>query len=473
MSFTRDLLYASRRLRKSPGFFLLALATLGLGISANTAIFSLFYQVLLRSLPVPDPGRLVVFHSDDFHMQGRNSNDNFETIFSYPLYRALRDSAHSFEGVAIRSGGSAQMVTNGSAERLQDEIVSGNFFDVLGLHPRAGRLLTASDDRVGAGNPVLVLSFDYWTRRFAGSTGVLNGTVTLNGTIFTIVGVLPTGFRGILTGNSPDVYLPVSMVSAVDPAWKDYDQPNLSRFTILGRLAPGVSRERAALELQPVFASTVKDEIVQMKITGARRREALESCRVRLVPAAKGLNQLERNWRQPLVVLASMGGLLLLIGCANLANLLLARGVNRSRDTAIRVALGAGRGRIFSMLLAESLVVAAAGAIVGIVAAPLLTSGVLRLLPHDETGGWLAGGVSLPVLAFCTLLMVAAGLISGMRRHGNRPACARGPCWATGPPQSAVDTCRRACGRVWLSPNSRYRWCSCRRLVCSEKALST
>jgi predicted permease len=409
-----NFVYALRSLRKSPGFFLLAVVTLALGIAANTAIFSLFYQVLLRSLPIPDAGRLVVFHSEGFHMQGRNSSDNFESIFSWPMYRSLRDSAHSFEGLALRSGQSAQLVAGGAAERVQTEIVTGNFFDVLRLRPAAGRLLNASDDRSGAGNPVVVLSFDYWTKRFGASASALNRTVDLDGTVFTIVGIAPRDFRGVLSGNSPDLYLPVSMIGAIAPEWKEYDKPSMSRFTILGRLAPGVTREHAALELQPVFASTVKDHVAILKVSSPRVRRDLESKRLDLLPAARGLNQLERQWRKPLWVLASMVGLLLLIGCANLANLLLARGVNRSRDTAIRLALGAGRRRVFSMLLAESLVISAVGALLGAAAAPFLTSAVLRLLPPDETGGWLAGSVNLPALAFCTILMVVAGILSGV-----------------------------------------------------------
>jgi predicted permease len=413
MTFIRDLTHAARNLRKSPGFFLLAVTTLTLGIAANTAIFSLFYQVLLKSLPIPQPTRLVAFHSEGFQMQGNNSNDNYETVFSYPLYRALR-TAHSFEGIAARSGTSAQMMAGGAAERVQVEVASGNFFQVLGLQPQTGRLLADSDDRPGAANPVAVLSFDYWTKHFGAQTSAIGRTATLNGRIFTLAGVAPRGFRGVLSGTSPDIYVPLASVGAIDPGWNDYDRPGMSRFALLGRLTPGVSREQAASELQPIFASTVRDHIVQMKITSARAKQTLQSRRIQLVPAAQGLNQLERNWRKPLVVLASMVGLLLLIGCANLANLLLARGVNRARDTAVRLALGAGRGRIVSMLLAESLIVAAVGALAGMLAAPLLTSGILRLLPADRTGGWLAGGVSLPVLAFCTVLMVAAGLLSGI-----------------------------------------------------------
>jgi predicted permease len=306
------------------------------------------------------------------------------------------------------------MLAGGSAERVGAEIVSGNFFEVLRLRPRLGRLLAAADDRIGAGNPVAALSFDFWRKRFGGDASVLNRTITVNGRIFTVVGVAPEGFRGVLSGNSPALYVPLSMIGVLDPAWRDYDAPRMSRFTLLGRLAPGVSRDRAALELAPLFNATLKAQMPQLKLSGALERKRLESKRLQLSPAARGLNQLERQWRQPLVVLASMAAMLLLIGCANLANLLLARGVNRARDTAIRLALGAGPRRTFLMLLRESLAVAAGGAVVGIALTPLLTAGVLRLLPNDEAGGWLTGGVNLPVLAFCTLLMVATGVISGI-----------------------------------------------------------
>jgi len=414
MRFTQDLRYAFRNLAKSPGFLLLAVTTLGLGISANTAIFSLFYQVLLRSLPVPEPERLAVFHVEKLDMPGRNSNDNYETVFSYPMYRALRDGAHSFQGIAIRSSESAQLLGDGAAERVSAEIVSGNFFQVLGLTPQVGRLLTPSDDQPGAGNPVIVLSYAYWMKRFGGNTSVAGKTVTLNQKIFTIAGVAPEGFRGILSGSSLDLYVPLSFLPVLDPGWKNLDKPNMSRFTILGRLNPGISTERATAELAPLFAATIQDEMKQLKVTSPAARKHLETARIQLAPAARGLNQLERQWKKPLVVLVCMVGLLLLIGCANLANLLLARGVNRSRDTAIRLALGASRSRIVSLLLAESLVVAAGGAILGAELTPVLTAGVLKLLPVSESGGWLSGAISLPVLAFCTLLMVVTGVVSGM-----------------------------------------------------------
>ncbi len=245
-----DILFAFRSLRRAPAFFALAAATLALGIAANTAIFSLFYQVLLRSLPVRQPERLVTLHSDPPKLPGSSSSDNDETVFSYPLYREVRDS-RSFEGLAARSGAPVQMGVEGAAERGHAEIVSGNFFDVLGLRAPVGRLLGPSDDAVRGGNPVAVISHDFWTRRFGASASVLNRSILVNGQPFSIIGVAPRGFLGILAGESPDIYLPISMRAAITPGWNNFDRADSAWLTILGRLAPGVSRQRAAAELAP------------------------------------------------------------------------------------------------------------------------------------------------------------------------------------------------------------------------------
>src|SRR6266567_4647810 len=197
-----DLRFALRNLRRAPAFFCLAVASLGLGIAANTAIFSLFYQVLLRSLPVKQPEQLVLFHSDRPNMPGHSSSDNDETVFSYPLYLQMRES-RSFQGVAARSSTAVQMMVDGVAERGHAEIVSGNFFDVLGIRARNGRLMSPSDDSVRGGNPVVVLSHEFWQRRFGGSAFVLNRTIQLNGLPFAVIGVSPEGFRGVLAGDSP------------------------------------------------------------------------------------------------------------------------------------------------------------------------------------------------------------------------------------------------------------------------------
>jgi predicted permease len=456
MNLIQDLRYAFRNLRRSPGFLMLAVVTLGLGISANTAIFSLFYQVLLRSLPVMEPDRLAVFHVEKFGMPGRVSSDNYETVFSYPMYEALRDAGAKFRSVAARSGEDVQLADNGTAERVQAELVTGNFFEMLGIQPAAGRLLVPSDDNRGGANPVIVLSYGYWMKHFGGGVSAVGRTVTLNQKIFTIAGVAPEAFRGVLSGNSIDLYVPLNVLPDIDAAWKDYQKPTMSRFTILGRLADGVTREQAMASLAPAFASTVQNQIQQIKTASPATRKKLESARMQLAPASQGLNQLERQWRKPLVVLASMVGLLLLIGCGNLANLLLARGVNRSRDTAIRLALGAERSRIVSMLLAESLLVAAGGAIAGIALTPVLTGAVLRMLPNDAVAGWLSNAVSFPVLAFCTGLMVVTGLISGMA-----------PAWQSAHTrEGSVLGDRSATGSGHLSPRVRQG------LVVGQLALS-
>lgn len=408
-----DLLFAVRSMRRAPAFFLLAVATLGLGIAANTAIFSLYYQVLLRSLPVPQPQRLVVFHSDPPNLPGGSSSDNNETVFSYPLYLRMRES-RALQGLAARSGTAVQMVINGVPERSRAEVVSGNFFDVLGIHASIGRLFTASDDTVRGGNPVTVLSHDFWTRRFGGNPSVLNRTLLLNGQPFAVIGVAPAGFRGILAGDTQSLFVPTSMRAALTPGWKDYDRPSSQWLTLLGRLAPGVSRDRAITELRPMFASVLRDHIQQIGVRSQTARARLEAKLLELRPAAQGLNMLEKQWRRPLFVLLAMVLLLLVIGCANLANLLMARAVNRAREIDIRFALGAGRLRIIRLLLTESILLALLGTLLGVLAAPVLTRGIIRLMPSSLLEGWLSGGLDLPILGFSILLMFFATLLFGL-----------------------------------------------------------
>lgn len=218
-------------------------------------MFSLFYQVLLRTLPVPEPQRLVVLHSDPPNMPGGTSSDNSETVFSYPMYRQLRDGLHrSFEGLAARSSDSVQVGVDGSADRAHAEVVSDNFFDVLQLRPRLGRLLTTADDGAQGANPVVVLAYDFWERRFASHASALNRTILVNGQAFTIVGVTPAGFRGVLSGDSPDLFLTNSAKVLITPGWNNYERPGSQWLTIIGRLKAGTTREVAAAEVQPLFS---------------------------------------------------------------------------------------------------------------------------------------------------------------------------------------------------------------------------
>ena len=407
-----DLLFALRSLRKAPGFFLLAVATLGLGIAANTGIFSLFYQVLLRSLPVPDPERLVLLHYDKPELPGDGSNDTNETIFSYPFYVSMRDS-RALAGLAARSSSPLQMTIDGATERTRAELVSGNFFSVLGLTPRLGRLFTGADDSIRGGNPVAVLAYDFWMRRFAGSTAVLNRTILLNREPFTVVGVAPEGFRGILAGVDRDLFVPVSMMAALNPGWVGFDDPRTQWLTVVGRLAPGASRERARAQLQTIFSSGVRT-MMDRGNAPKEERARFEHKRLELHSAASGLNSLERQWRQPLYVLLAMVLLLLLIGCANVANLLMARAVNRSREIGIRLALGAGRARVVRLLFTESIVLALIGTVLGVPLSVVLTRGIIRMMPNGATGGWLSGDLNIPILLFSALLMIAATMLFGL-----------------------------------------------------------
>src|SRR5579872_2853703 len=409
-----DLLFVFRSLRRAPAFFFLAVATLGLGIAANTAIFSLFYQVLLRSLPVQHPEQLVIFHSDPPNMSNsRTSSDNNETVFSYPMYLEMKKS-QALAGLLARSSTAVQLMVDGAAERCRAEIVSGNFFDVLGVRPAAGRLMSQSDDSVRGGNPVTVLSHDFWVTRFGGSRSVVNRTVLLNGNPYTIIGVTPEGFRGVIAGNSRDLYVPISMRASLNPDCDKFDQPNTQWLTMLGRLAPGVTRERATAELQPRFKALIRAHVDQLNIKGQTTRERLFAKTVVLRPASQGLNSLEKAWREPLFVLLVMVLLLLVIGCANLVNLLMARAVNRSREISIRLALGASTGRVLRLLFTESAILAIVGTLCGLALTPVLTRGIIQLLPKGEVGGWLAGEINLPILGFSMLLMLTATLLFGL-----------------------------------------------------------
>jgi len=410
-----DLRFAFRALRRSPAFFGLAIATLGLGIAANTAIFSLFYQVLLRSIPARDPQSLVILHSDPPNLpNGGTSSDNFETVFSYPMYLRLRDSSKSFEGLAARAGMAVQITAEGPAERARAEVTTGNFFEVLGVQPAIGRLFTAADDSIRGGNPVTVLAFDFWQRRFASNPGVINRTVRMNGLPFVAIGVAPQHFRSLIAGDSPDLFVPISMRASLTPGWDWLDKPGMQWLTILGRLKPGVTRDRAMAELQPIFAATIREHMDQTGVKNQAARQRLAAKRVELRAGAQGLNALERQWRKPLFVLLAMVLLLLVIGCANLANLLMARAVNRGREISIRFALGASGLRVLRLLTTESALLAVAGTICGVALAPLLTRGIIRLMPPNAVGGWLSANVNLPVLGFSAALMLTATLLFGL-----------------------------------------------------------
>ena len=407
-----DLRFGFRTLRRSPGFTLLAVLSLALGIGANTAIFSLVYQVVLRALPVKDPARLVSLESNDYNY-GWTRRDNNQAVFSYPMYTALRDRNQVFGGLLARVSFPATLVWRGNSVAATAEVVTGNFFEELGLAPALGRLLLPSDDAPSQA-PVAVLSYAYWVGRLGADPNVLNSQISLNGKPVLVVGVAPRGFRGLLTGRDPDFFAPLSMMGTISPGWDRNAQPDAYWLNILGRLRPGVSRKRADAMLLPLFHSLLQDELAQMKDVDAEARQKILAKPLRVQPAAQGLNDLRAQWQTPLTVLMVMVGLVLLIACANVANLLVARATARQREIAIRLAVGAARWRLVRQLMAESGILAVAGGLLGLFLSETLTQGLLGLLPAGTAGGWVAAQLDLRLFWYSLALAVVTGLLFGL-----------------------------------------------------------
>jgi len=408
----RNFQYAWRTLRRSPIFFFTAIATLGLGIGATTAIFSLFYQVLLRQLPVRDPQQLFVLHRTG-SIPGWSSSDNAEPPLSYPLYRSLRDASGSVsQGMIARSFAAVDIMRNGNTERAQTEIVSGNFFDVLGVRPIGGRLLSPTDDARTA-NRVAVLGYAFWTQKYGGAN-VIGQSVLVNNNAVTIVGIAPPNFRGLLSGQTPDLYLPISMAPLAMPGFNGLDDPGFHWLTLLARLRPNVSRAKAQAFLNPLFTATLRDEIGPMHIVSQHSRDRVLANRLELHPATSALNALETSWKKPLSVLLISAGVLLLIACSNLAGLLLVRASARRTEIAVRKSVGASRWQIVSQLLAESLLLCLLGAVVGVLLSLTLTSGILRMVPADVTAGWVGSRFDWSILLFAIAVSLASGLAFGI-----------------------------------------------------------
>jgi putative ABC transport system permease protein len=378
----QDLRFSLRQIRRSPGFMVTAVLTLALGVGANTAIFSLLDQALLRSLPVRDPGQLVVLSATGKAWDGSLSDNGagVERSFSYPMYLDLRDKSTVFDGLIGTWPAQVGISRNGVSTMANAEIVTGNYFSVLGVGATRGRLMTQADDTVPGGSPVVAVSFNYWKTHLGADAGVVGQTLSINGQPFQIVGVAAPEFQSAVWGQVPDVFVPMSMLGVVTPGKTRRLQNHKDRWmNIVGRLKPGETREQAQVALAPLWHALRADEL---KALGTRSKrfvdEFLTRSELQVQPGSKGLSYNRGNLEKPLYAVMGMAFLVLLIAAVNVASLLLVRSAARVREFSLRYALGANGRRVVQQLLLEGLLIGVAGGAAGLAIAPLC----VRLLVH-------------------------------------------------------------------------------------------
>ena len=409
----QDLRYALRQLRKSPGFTIVAMTILALGIGANTAIYSLLDQVLLRSLPVKDPGQLVQLESvgsDSGHVSSWGGDDHL--YFSYPMYRDLRDKSTVFEGMLARTPAQVGVQYHNDSKLAMAELVTGNYFQVLGLSPAMGRLITPSDDEVQERDPVAVLSYEYWVRRFGSDRRVLNDTVSVNGHPFTIVGVAPAGFKSVVVGDSPDLFVPMMMKAQITPGWNDLDKHRSRWLNIIARLKPGESVATAEAGLEPLWKALRQEELKEVKSKDEKFVERfVAKSKITLLDASRGFSPLRDQIRTPLLIVMGMVVLVIVIACANLASLLLVRAAGRTREMSVRYSLGAKRGRIVQQLLMEGMLLGVGGGLLGLLLAPPLISALISRMFSDPNMHPLTSSLDLRVFGFNLMVGILAGLV--------------------------------------------------------------
>jgi predicted permease len=409
--FWQDVRYALRIIRRNRAFSAVAVLTLGLGIGANSAMFSLFDAVLLRLLPVRDPQQLHVLHE--------TGPDEAVEAISFPMFQRFRDALRGKAEILTLTKLAPLHTKIGSAamEPVTGQLVSGEFFPVLGIRPALGRLLTPEDNRSLGQHSVLVISYAYWQRRFGGDLGVLGSTLPLNGAPFTIVGVAERGFFGVSIGESPDVWLPLLMQADVRYAQNAYSsnadtrkpwppQEGIRWLDAIVRVADPGAMPAVATTLNVLYQ---QEQERAGRSRNERERRMLLERRLSLEQGAQGFSTIRRRFSTPLRILMTMVGLVLLITCANIANLLLGRAIARRKEIAIRVSIGAGRSRLMRQLLTESIVLALLGGIVGLLIAVLSNEALPRLFSIN-----IHLHLDYRLLAYTAGLSLVTGILFGL-----------------------------------------------------------
>ncbi len=419
MFLMQDLHYGWRSLSRTPAFFIVAVLSLALGIGANTAMFSLLNSAVMKALPVRDPQQLVILTDPTASGVGIGSQNGERGLLSYPEFEDLQQRANLFTGLfAVQSEVDTwhARLGGGASEEIHGKLVSGTYFSVLGVQPQIGRFFDAAADSEIGGAPYAVLSDSFWERRFGRDPNVLGKTVTIQRTAFTVIGVTARGFLGETVGQGPDIWLPLSMELQVQPG-RDWLHPlpnpteKVMWLHVFGRLGPGVTIAQAQAQANSVFKQSLS--MSYESLSAAAKRRFMDQ-KLRLQPAATGASNIRQQFVEPLFVIFAAVGAVLLICCANLTNLLLARANSRRREITVRLALGANKGRVIRQLLTESLILSLFGAIGGL----LLASGGARLLlrmastPTDPIQ--IDPALDLRVLLFTAAVAVLTTLIFGL-----------------------------------------------------------
>ena len=416
---------ALRTLMRTPFVTLVTVLSLALGIGANAAIFSFFDQILLRPLPVPEAGQLVNLSAPGPKpgSQSCSQAGSCEEVFSYPMFRDLKEKQDVLVGLAAHRSFGANLAYKGNTSSAEGSVVSGSYFPVLGLRPAAGRLLTPDDDRTIGAHFVAVLSYSYWETQHGLNPAIINDVITINGQSMTVVGVAPKGFDGTTLGDRPKVFVPLTMRGLMSPGFRSFENRRAYWAYVFGRLKPDVSMERAQASLNTIYKAILND--VEAPLQEGLSEQTMARFRARdivLTDGERGQSSMHLEASTPLLMLFSITGIVLLIACANIANLLLARGANRAMEMAVRLSLGAGRIQLLGQLLTEAILLALIGGVASLLVAKWTVGLINSFLPVDAAGLF-SFRMDGTMLLFAAVLSLGTGIIFGLfpALHSTRP----------------------------------------------------